>query len=157
MDEINIKDKISSDSEKDKEEELNKSKEIIKQDSNLIKSNKKHRKKKYNKNNKSQLRNELQYLEIITNKKKWKYSLKYFKENKNRIYYNCFDSKCKAKGIYNYENEPNDKNIINKEKNINNNFVLSKEHTITYEDHNYNKIDTIINLLSYPDTGMNHK
>lgn len=110
-----------------------------------IKDNKKVRKKKYNKNNKSELRKELQYLEIYDNNKIWKYSIKYFKEDKLNIYYNCIDTKCKGTGIYTLienNNELKDKPLIN--NNVNkDNFIITKSHTINYEDHYYNKLNKI--------------
>lgn len=42
-----------------------------------------------------------------------------------RIYYNCIDSKCSGKR-----------------------YIVSKEHTIEYDDHNYNKINQIINDIN---------
>jgi len=49
-------------------------------------------KKKYNKNHKTDLRKSLQFLEIIEENQKWKYSIKFFNETETNIYYNCIDS-----------------------------------------------------------------
>ena len=106
---------------------------------NDIKKSKNKKNKKYNKNNKSDLRKSLQFLEIIIDKQKWKYSIKFFDESKTTVYYNCIDSKCQATGIYNL----NDKNIINHNNNTNGIFNLTKEHNLTFNEHNYNKIDSI--------------
>ena len=113
--------------------EFNKSNKLSLNDevkSNSVNKNNKNKKlkkrNKYNKNHKSELRREIQYLEIIENKKKWKYSLKYYDENRTKIYYNCMDSKCSAKGILNItENEKNQKKLENN-IDLKENFELSK-------------------------------
>ena len=106
------------------------------------KKNKK-KKKKYNKKNKSKLRECFQYLEIKENDKTWKYSLHFFNENYNNIYYNCLDTKCKGKGIYIINKE--EKNHSGKEQKPEiDHFELYKDHDIPYDQHKYNIINTII-------------
>lgn len=67
--------------------------------------------KKNNKQNKSELRKNIQYLEHIENEKKWKCSIHNFNENKNSVYSHCLDSKCKSRAIYYLS--PKEKKIIN--------------------------------------------
>ncbi len=106
-----------------------------------LKTKKDQRKKniKYNKNNKSELRKSLQFLEIIEDNLKWKYSIKFLDETKTHIYYNCTDSKCEATGIFILMKILKMiKIIIQREK-----YLLTKEHNLSYNEHNHNKIDLI--------------
>ena len=114
---------------------------IIKDQNDNKKSNK--GKKKYNKKNKSELRKEIQYLEIIDENKKWKYSLKYYDEKRTKVYYNCIDSTCNAKGILTISEDEKVNQKLEDNKDIKQSFELTKDHNIKYNDHNYNKIKTI--------------
>ncbi len=81
-------------------------------------------------------------MEIYDNNKIWKYSIKYYNDNKNNIYYNCIDTKCKGTGIYTLieNNNKLKNNKVNQSKDNKDNFILTKNHTIDYDDHNYNKM-----------------
>ena len=129
-----------------KSNELSLNEEVKSNTENKNYKNKKLKKrKKYNKNHKSELRREILYLEIIENEKKWKYSLKYYDENRTKIYYNCMDSNCSAKGILNItETEKNQKKLENNRA-IKDTFELSKNNSLDYSEHSYNIIANIMN------------
>ena len=40
-------------------------------------------------------------------KQKWKFSLKFYEENKTNVYYNCIDTKCNVNGILKFDNNYN--------------------------------------------------
>lgn len=99
-------------------------------------------------NNKSEFLKNIHYLEIKDGKKTWKYALSQYNDKSNSGYYYCSDTTCKGKGTYTF----NQNNITEYEKKINKleNFELTKEHTLTYEKHNYN-----INIEVYQDINNN--
>ena len=102
-----------------------------------LKSNLSNKKRgKYLKTNeKSEFLKNIHYLQIKEGKKFWKYSLSTYNENSKSGYYYCNDIHCRGKGtcIFNMEN------ISEYEKKINNKeiFNITKDHTISYENHNY--------------------
>ena len=69
-----------------------------------------------------------------------------FDEDKPKVYYNCIDSKYNAKGILSIT-DTNQKNIINHNFD-DNSFTLTKNHSLTYECHNYNIINEITNDIN---------
>ena len=102
-----------------------------------LKSNLSNKKRgKYLKTNeKSEFLKNIHYLQIKEGKKFWKYSLSTYNGNSKSGYYYCSDTHCRGKGtcIFNMEN------ISEYEKKINNKeiFNITKDHTISYENHNY--------------------
>ena len=110
---------------------------------NIKKDKKDKIKKKYNKQDKPNIIKEMQYYEDYNDKQIWKYSIHSYNKNFTIIYYNCLDSKCKARAILKFNKD--DKNMNN---DINrNNFTLSQDHNISYENHSYNKLIIIKNDL----------
>ena len=52
-------------------------------------------------------------------------------------YYNCFDSKCGARGLILFEHELIDKYEFNEKFIDKENFILTKKHTKKYDNHSF--------------------
>ena len=79
------------------------------------------------------------------NKLKFRYSLSKFIQKTNTAYYNCYDSKCGARGIIKFDSNAINNYDFNDNFKDNENFILTKKHTKNYESHSYKRNDIIKN------------